>query len=64
MIDLSTSALATAGIFFWVHAPEDGLKVLLLQAAGALLSTVIAMYLAYRDVAFHLPRLSTAWDSL
>lgn len=64
ILDVSTRALATVGIFVLVHAPGDEWKVLALQGAAAFLSMLVATVLAYRRVPFRLPTPRLAWATL
>lgn len=63
-VDILTAGLTTASIFAFVHGPDDALRVLILQAGGAMLSTAIATFLAYREVAFRWPRVSDVWNAI
>lgn len=63
-LDISARVLATAGIFLLVRSPEDGWKVLALQGLASLLSTSVALRLAYREVPFRFPTLSLSWKTL
>ncbi|CCF84305.1 flippase [Nitrolancea hollandica] len=63
-VDILAAGVATVGIFVFVHGPDDALTVLILQAGGATLSTAIATILAYRQVAFRLPKVSDVWNAL
>ncbi len=64
MLDVSSKALATVGIFILVRTSGDEWKVLALQGAAAFLSMLVASVLAYRRVRFRLPSPRLAWESL
>lgn len=63
-LDFSAKALATAGIFVLVRVPADGWKVLALQGAGASVSFLVGLWLAYNHVRFRLPNWSTVWNAM
>jgi PST family polysaccharide transporter len=63
-LDISAKALATVGVFLIVKRPEDGWRVLVLQGCGFLLSSVIGLGMAYREVPFRLPSWTAVWESL
>jgi PST family polysaccharide transporter len=64
LVDIAAKGLAVVGIFYFVRGPGDGLATLLLQAGGAVLSTSIATYLAYRKATFQRPTLAMGWKAL
>lgn len=64
ILDVLSRALATIGIFVFIHAPGDEWKVLALQGAAAFLLMLVAMLLAYREVPFRLPTMRLAWGAL
>lgn len=51
-LDVLTRAAAAAGVFVLVRAPQDGSRVLALQAAAALVSAGAATAWMYREVPF------------
>lgn len=63
-LDISGQALATAGIFILVHRPDDGWLVLAVQGLGYFLSFAVGLALAYRQLPFRLPTLSSVWEAL
>ncbi len=64
VIDVGAKLLATAGVFAAVRGPTDGSKVLFLQAAAALLSTTLALTIAYRSLPFKGPSFKLAVSAL
>jgi PST family polysaccharide transporter len=64
ILEISTKTLATAGVFLLVHTPQDGDRVLLLQAAasGLSLAAGLAMIARRHPIGPLNPRL--AWRSL
>ena len=54
-LDVGAKALALMGILLWVRKPEDGWRVLVLMGMASLLSTLVALILAYREVPVRLP---------
>jgi len=63
-IDVAARAVAAVAMFVAVRAPEDGWKVLALQAAAALASTGIPLLWLYREVPWRRPRLAQARSAL
>jgi PST family polysaccharide transporter len=63
-LDVLSRALATVGIFFFIHGTGDEWKVLALQGLAAFLSMLLMMGLAYREVPFRLPTRRLTWDAL
>ena len=59
VLDISTRALATLGIFVFVRKPDQAWRVLVLQGVGYLLSFAIGLGLAYRELPVRLP----SWNS-
>lgn len=64
VLDVAGKAAATAGIFIIVHHPEDGWKVLALQASGSLLSVIVATVMVYREIPIKLPNWQLVRDTL
>ena len=58
LIDILGRAVATAGIFLFVHHPEDAWKVLALQCVAFSGSAAILLILMYREVPWRWPTLS------
>lgn len=48
--EVATRVIATAGVFLWVQNPDDGWRVLALQAGAGLVWVVIATGWVYREV--------------
>lgn len=63
-LDVGAKALSLVGIVLLVRVPEDGWKVLALMGAASLLSAVVALILAYREVPVRLPNVSLSLDAL
>jgi polysaccharide transporter, PST family len=63
-LDIFAKILATAGVFLLVRRPEDGWRVLVLQGCGFLVSAVVGLGLAYREVPFRLPTWAGSWYAL
>lgn len=68
-VDVSAKAVATVGIFIFIHHVGQEWLVLAIQGLGFFLSAAICLVLAYREVEFRLPRwvhvrdaLSTGWS--
>lgn len=55
-LEVGAKALVLVFIFLWVKGPDDTWKVLALQGGASLLSTLLALYLAYREVPLVLPK--------
>ncbi|TAM83989.1 MAG: flippase [Acidobacteria bacterium] len=64
VLDVAGKAAATVGIFTLVHHPEDGWKVLALQAGGSLLSVIAATVMVYREIPIKLPTWQLVRDTL
>ncbi len=63
-IDAGARAAAALGVFVTVRTPEDGWRVLALQACFAALSLCILLLLVRRDVPLRLPRFGGALSTL
>lgn len=63
-LDVVAKVIATAGLFVFVRGPADAWWVPALQGGAALVSSVIALVLAHRDVPMLRPSLTRALTSL
>lgn len=63
-LDLGTRVLATAGIFIWIGAPDDGWKVLILYGAAGVLAAGVGTFWMYRELPILRPRLVQVWSAL
>jgi len=63
-IDILFKTLTTVAIFVFVHSSEDTWKVLALQGTGAFLATSTSLILAYKNIPFCFPTLSSMVSSL
>jgi polysaccharide transporter, PST family len=63
-LDIGGKIIATLSIFLFVHAPNDGWKVMVAQALGCLVSHAVTVWMAYREVGFRWPTPQLAWESL
>lgn len=63
-VDSGTKAAAALGVFFAVHAPADGWRVLALQAALAGVSLAILTWQMSREVPMRVPRFGVAFSTL
>ena len=63
-VDVFIRLVSTVVVFLFVHLPSDGWKVLALQAAGALLSSLILQTLMYRNVRWVWPRVDGSLSAL
>jgi PST family polysaccharide transporter len=63
-LDIAAKALATIAIFVLVRRPADGWLVLTTQGCGFLVSFVVCLGLAYRELPFRLPNWSSVWEAL
>lgn len=54
-LEITGKALSLLSIFVFVHYSSDGWKVLLIQAAAPVLSTVAGLFLAWRSFPLRLP---------
>src|SRR6202012_421110 len=63
-LEIGGKVLATLSIFVLVRKPEDGWKVMAAQCVGCVVSNGITVVLAYREVGFRWPTVSSIWQSL
>src|SRR5579885_996418 len=63
-LDVAVKTGAVAGMLLLVRSPRDDWKVLALQAAASLLSFLMMLVLAYREVPVRLPGPKLAWRTL
>ena len=63
-LDVGGKAVATASIFWLVHNPADGWKVMAAQALGCVVAHGITVGIAYKEVGFRLPGWQLVWDTL
>lgn len=54
-LDITGKILGLIGIFLFVHSPEDGWKVLAVQAFAPGLATLAAIRIMYREIPFQAP---------
>lgn len=64
MLDLAARTLASIGIFIWIKTPDDGWKVLALQAIAGLFASGLMIVWMYRKIPGKLPRLTSAFVAL
>jgi PST family polysaccharide transporter len=62
-LDMSTRILATIGVFIFVRSPGDAWRALAVQGAGAFVSFLFGLGLAYRELPFRLPRWTSVWEA-
>ncbi len=60
MLDISTRLAAAAGIFIFVHGPQDAWRVFALQVAGGAAAFIVGHWLIYVQHAPRLPRFREA----
>jgi PST family polysaccharide transporter len=63
-LEIGGKVMATLSIFVLVHKPDDGWKVMAAQCVGCVVSHGVTVVLAYREVGFRWPTLSSMWDAL
>lgn len=63
-INVIARVMHAFGIFLWVKAPDDGWKVLALQAVTGFIALGITVILLYREVPVRLPHLGGAVSAL
>jgi polysaccharide transporter, PST family len=63
-LEIAGKVLATLSIFFLVHKPEDGWKVMAAQCVGCVVAHGVTVALAYREVGFRWPTLSSMGNAL
>jgi PST family polysaccharide transporter len=64
VLEIGGKVLATLSIFLLVHKPEDGWKVMAAQCVGCVVAHGVTVVLAYREVGFQWPTLSSVWNAL
>src|SRR5882757_8956697 len=63
-LEISGKVMATLSIFVLVHKPDDGWKVMAAQCVGCVVAHGVTVVLAYREVGFRWPTLSSMWVAL
>jgi polysaccharide transporter, PST family len=63
-LEIAGKVLATLSIFVLVHKPEDGWKVMAAQSVGCVVAHGATVVLAYREVGFRGPTLSSVGNAL
>jgi PST family polysaccharide transporter len=63
-LEIGGKVMATLSIFVLVHKPDDGWKVMAAQCVGCVVAHGVTVVLAYREVGFRWPTLSSVWDAL
>ncbi|ADW20930.1 flippase [Thermus scotoductus] len=63
-LEVLAKGLVLLLLFLWVKGPSDTWKVLALQGGASLLATLLALYLAYREVPLFLPTLKGVLEAL
>jgi PST family polysaccharide transporter len=63
-LDVGGKAVATVSIFWLVHNPADGWKVMAAQALGCVVAHGITVVIAFCEVGVRLPSLRYIWDAL
>ncbi|MBW6395363.1 flippase [Thermus sp. SYSU G05001] len=63
-LEVGAKALVLILIFLGVKGPDDTWKVLALQGGASLVATLLALFLAYREVPFLLPKPKGVWEAL
>ena len=64
LLDVVGKAISAAGVFLFVHRPEDAWKVLALQCISYSGIALILLAMVYREIGFLWPRLNSAWQAL
>lgn len=64
MVDLVTRVIATVATFIWIKNPDEGWKVLAIQAIAGLIAYTLMLILMYRNIPWQLPRLGSALKAL
>jgi PST family polysaccharide transporter len=64
MLDLVTRVIATVATFIWIKTPDEGWKVLAIQAIAGLIAYTLMLILMYRNIPWQLPRLGSALKAL
>jgi polysaccharide transporter, PST family len=63
-LEIGGKVLATLSIFVLVRNPDDGWKVMAAQCVGCLVAHGVTVVLAYREVGFQWPTVSSMWSAL
>ena len=63
-LDLIAKTVATVGIFLFVHNPEESWRAFAMQATANILTLLVALFVAYREVPFHFPSFDSAVSAL
>jgi polysaccharide transporter, PST family len=63
-LEIGGKVVATLSIFVLVHNPDDGWKVMAAQCVGCVVAHGVTVVLAYREVGFVWPTLSTVLNAL
>jgi polysaccharide transporter, PST family len=63
-LEIGGKVVATLSIFFLVHNPDDGWKVMAAQCVGCVVAHGVTVVLAYREVGFVWPTLSSVLNAL
>jgi polysaccharide transporter, PST family len=63
-LEIGGKVVATLSIFILVHNPDDGWKVMAAQCVGCVVAHGVTVVLAYREVGFVWPTLSTVLHAL
>lgn len=63
-LDVAGKAVATVSIFWLVHDPADGWKVMAAQALGCVVAHGITVVIAFKEVGCQLPSPRLVWDTL
>lgn len=63
-IDIISKIISTIGIFIFIHAPSQFTIVLVLQIISSVFSSVMALIIAYKQVSFRFPNMTSAWGAL
>jgi len=63
-LEIGGKVMATLSIFVLVHKPDDGWKVLAAQCVGCVLAHGVTVVLAYREVGFRWPTVSSVKGAL
>jgi PST family polysaccharide transporter len=63
-LEIGGKVLATLSIFVLVHKADDGWKVMAAQCLGCVVAHGVTVVLAYREVGFRWPTLSSVWNAL
>lgn len=64
LLEMYARIAAMAGLFVFVHGPEDAWKVFALNGATATFALIFAAWLIYSRCPFYVPRLAHAWQTI